>query len=57
MRYASAAAFRSALEAHLRQRSQRTGLSSLRLRKAITFERLLARLRVLPRRWATVVYL
>jgi hypothetical protein len=41
VRYASAAAFRSALQAHLRQRSQRTGLSLVRLRKAITFERLL----------------
>ncbi len=52
MRYASAAAFRSALEAHLRQRSQRTGLSLVRLRKAITFERLLARLlAVAPERW------
>ena len=52
MRYASAAAFRSALEAHLRQRSERTGLFIVRLRKAVTFERLLARLLdVAPDRW------
>lgn len=52
MRYASAAAFRSALEAQVRLRSQRGGSSVVRLRKAIAFERLLARLLVVaPERW------
>jgi len=52
MRYATAAAFRSALEAHIRQRSQQGGPSIMRLRKAIAFERLLARLLVVaPDRW------
>jgi len=52
MRYATAAAFRSALEAQMRLRSQGGGLSIVRLRKAIAFERLLARLlAVAPDRW------
>jgi hypothetical protein len=52
MRYASAAAFRQALEAHVRQRSHDTGLSIVRLRKGATFNRLLARLLdVAPDRW------
>jgi len=52
MRYATAAAFRSALEAQIRLQSQRGGPSIMRLRKAITFERLLARLlAVAPDRW------
>ena len=52
MRYASAAAFRSALEAQVRLRSQGGGPSIVRLRKAIAFERLLARLlAVAPDRW------
>jgi ABC-type uncharacterized transport system substrate-binding protein len=44
--YTSAAAFRQALEAHLRHYAQQHGLSLIRLRKAVTFERLLARLLV-----------
>jgi hypothetical protein len=52
MRYTSAAAFRQALEAHIRHRSQATGLSVVRLRKGVTFDRLLARLlAVAPDRW------
>jgi len=52
MRYATAAAFRSALEAHVRLRSQRGGPSIVRVRKAIAFERLLARLlAIAPDRW------
>ncbi len=43
MRYTSAGAFRQALEAQVRQRSERTGLSIVRLRKGVTFNRLLAR--------------
>lgn len=52
VRYTSAAAFRQALEAHLRQHAQQSGMSLIRLRKAVTFERLLARLLVVaPDRW------
>jgi len=52
MRYATAAAFRSALEAQVRLQSQSGGPSIVRVRKAITFERLLARLLVVaPERW------
>jgi len=52
MRYTTAAAFRSALEAHVRLRSRPGGPSIVRLRKAIAFERLLARLLIVaPDRW------
>ena len=52
VRYTSAAAFRQALEAHLRQHAQQSGMSLIRLRKVVTFERLLARLLVVaPDRW------
>jgi hypothetical protein len=52
MRYASAAAFRHALEARLLDRSRRTGLSLVRLRRTVVYERLLARLLAAsPNRW------
>lgn len=52
MRYTNAAAFRTALEARLLARSKETGLSLVRLRKAVVFDRLLARLMVVaPGRW------
>lgn len=52
MRYATAGAFRSALEAQVRRQSTLGGPSIVRLRKAIAFERLLARLlAVAPERW------
>lgn len=52
MRYASAPAFRQALEQRLRDRSRTTGESSVRLRKLVAFERLLARLLLAaPGRW------
>lgn len=44
MKYGSAAAFRSALEQRLKTHSEKSGLSLVRLRKAIVFDRLLARL-------------
>lgn len=44
MRYRSAEAFRQALEQRLRDRSRATGASLMRLRKAVVFDRLLARL-------------
>lgn len=44
MRYRSAEAFRQALEQRLRDRSRATGTSLMRLRKAVVFDRLLARL-------------
>lgn len=44
MKYKSAAAFRTALEARLRDRSLKTGASLSRLRKMVAFDRLLARL-------------
>ena len=52
MRYASAAAFRQALEARLAVLSRDGGVSLMRLRKAVAFDRLLARLfAVAPDRW------
>lgn len=44
MKYESAASFRAALEQRLKTHSEKTGLSLVRLRKAIVFDRLLARL-------------
>ena len=44
MKYASAAAFRTALEVRLKKRSDDTGESLSRLRKSVVFDRLLARL-------------
>lgn len=52
MRYASAAAFRTALEQRLLNHSRETGASLVRLRKTVVFDRLLARLKeVAPERW------
>jgi hypothetical protein len=52
MKYRSGAAFRQALEQRLLDRSRQTGTSLVRLRKAVVFDRLLARLLVAaPRRW------
>jgi hypothetical protein len=52
MRYGSASAFRTALEARLLEHSRRSGLSLVRLRKSVVFSRLLARLlAVAPDRW------
>ena len=52
MRYASAAAFRGALETRLLARSRDGGVSLVRLRKSVAFDRLLARLfSVAPDRW------
>ena len=52
MKYQSGAAFRQALEQRLLARSRETGTSLVRLRKAVVFDRLLARLTVAaPRRW------
>ncbi|MBI4870574.1 MAG: nucleotidyl transferase AbiEii/AbiGii toxin family protein [Candidatus Riflebacteria bacterium] len=52
MKYETAAAFRQALERHLNNRSRKTGMSLVRLRKAVVFDRLLARLTVVaPERW------
>lgn len=52
MRYASASAFRTALEARLLEHSRQTGLTLVRLRKSVVFARLLARLlAVAPDRW------
>ncbi len=52
MRYKSGAAFRQALEQRLLPRSRETGTSLVRLRKAVVFDRLLARLVVAaPQRW------
>lgn len=52
MKYASAAAFRSALERRLLTASQQTGSSLTRLRKLVVFDRLMARLLVVaPDRW------
>lgn len=52
MKYTNAAAFRTALEARLLARSKETGLSLVRLRKAVVFDRLLAGLMmVAPGRW------
>lgn len=44
MKYASAAAFRDALEQRLRNESRETGVAIVRLRKRVAFERILARL-------------
>lgn len=52
MRYASAPAFRQALEAHLGAASRASGRSIARLRKEVAFDRLLARLiTTAPDRW------
>ncbi len=52
MKYASAAAFRTALEQRLLNQSRETGTSPVRLRKTVVFDRLLARLKeVAPDRW------
>ena len=52
MRYATAAAFRTALEQRLRTLSQETGAPIMRLRKLVVFDRLMARLiAVAPDRW------
>jgi hypothetical protein len=52
VRYASAAAFRQALEARLVALSRGGGVSLVRLRKSVAFDRLLARLfAVAPDRW------
>jgi hypothetical protein len=52
MKYKSGAAFRQALEQRLLARSRETGTSLVRLRKAVAFDRLLARLMIAaPRRW------
>jgi len=52
MRYGTAATFRQALEAHLRQEAASRRTSVVRLRKLVTFDRLLARLCVAaPDRW------
>jgi hypothetical protein len=52
MRYGSAAAFRTALETRLSTESRSTGLTLVRLRKAVAFTRLLAKLlAVAPDRW------
>ena len=52
MRYASAGAFRAALEQRLLTQAQQTGVPLVRLRKLVAFDRLLARLvAVAPDRW------
>jgi len=52
MRYATAVAFRTALEARLLARARETGQPISRLRKTVVFDRLLARLLVVaPDRW------
>lgn len=52
MRYTTAAAFRQALEQRLLSRSRETGVSLVRLRKTVVFDRLLARLlTAAPDRW------
>jgi hypothetical protein len=52
MRYASAAAFRQALEARLLEQSRTGGRGQARLRKEVVFDRLLARLlAAAPDRW------
>jgi predicted nucleotidyltransferase component of viral defense system len=52
MRYETAARFRQALEQRLGDRTKATGVSLVRLRKTVVFERLLARLAVAaPGRW------
>jgi nucleotidyltransferase AbiEii toxin of type IV toxin-antitoxin system len=52
VRYATAVGFRTGLEARLLTHSTATGLSLVRLRKQVVFERLLARLLVVAsNRW------
>jgi predicted nucleotidyltransferase component of viral defense system len=52
VRYRSAFAFRQALEDRLRGEAEKSGSALVRLRKRVTFERLLARLlHVAPDRW------
>jgi predicted nucleotidyltransferase component of viral defense system len=52
LKYATASTFRAALEARLQARSRESGTSLVRLRKAVVFDRLLARLVVVaPGRW------
>jgi hypothetical protein len=52
MRYRTAAAFRTALEAHLNEHARRTDTSVQRWRRAVAFERLLARLLIVtPEGW------
>jgi hypothetical protein len=52
VKYKSGAAFRQALEQRLLARSRETGTSLIRRRKAVVFDRLLARLLVAaPQRW------
>lgn len=52
MTYASAQAFRAALEARLRDQAERTGVSLVRLRRRVMFERIIARLdEAQPGRW------
>ena len=52
MRYATAAAFRSALEQRLLAAARQGDIPLVRLRKLVAFERLLARLRIVaPDRW------
>ena len=52
MKYQTAAGFRTALERRLLEPSRDSGTSLVRLRKAVVFDRLLARLlRVAPGRW------
>lgn len=52
MRYATAPAFRAALEDRLKARAEQTGVTLVRLRKTVVFDRLLARLvAVAPGRW------
>ena len=52
MKYKTPSAFRAALEQRLRDTSKRTGLPISRLRKAVVFESLLARLiRTAKGRW------
>lgn len=52
MRYATAAAFRTALEQRLLSAARESGIPLVRLRKLVAFERLLARLMIVaPDRW------
>jgi hypothetical protein len=52
MRYATAGAFRTALETRLLARTRETSVSVVRLRKTVVFDRLLARLLIVaPGRW------
>ena len=52
MRYQTGTAFRRALETRIAERAADSGASIQRLRKAVAFERLLARLLIVaPNRW------